>query len=790
MHSRLRQPVKSNKKPQHPSQKTTKALYNQRQHKPVSNSNQIPDGECKMDIEKIGRYQIISEIGRGGMATVYLAKDPNFEREVAIKILPRAFLHDPQFRARFEREAKTIAALEHQSIVPVYDFGEEDEQPYIVMRLMTGGSLADKLKNGKLPLEQATKIVTRIAQALDAAHAKGIIHRDIKPGNILFDQYDNAYLTDFGIARIAEGGSTLTGTTILGTPAYMSPEQVQGDREIDGRSDIYSLGIIFYHMLTGKPPYQAATPAKIMMMHVLEPLPDIRKSLPNLPVAYEQVLLNALAKDPDERYATAGEFAASLLAASRGEVIPSLAFPETQSGMERPADLASQSSMVAQPRIAIPPKAVRSKTHIPSEQPKAKKRLPLIAIIIGIAGILGILALAGFFFVFLNSQRTPAAPVPSATLRATVAAIVSPVSAQTVQQAAVANTNTPAAKPSETPLPAKITDTPVPQPSETAQQAAAIPVIGGADKIAFLNANDLWVMNVDGSGLKQLTFDGTTKTDLAWIPNSMTIKYVSGNCAWSAEADTGKLDFLVCFNAGELKSFDISPDGSQVAVSLSNQLFVVPFDNDKLSNVHYHTDLSNMSTCPALSPLKTKLNTSVPVKLVRWSKNSRRLGILIISNDRGKQVDLIRVINIENCKVLPLRIDEFPATRFKLPGYAKTPYIRNFAWDGKNLFAVNSYTRNDGYGDLYIYNLELHKGRKVNPINKKCCYRDATFSPDGSYLLFAYQPFIAGATAQLYYIPLGTIGTGKQYNPILLPKDFFSNPKEKPQPVLHPANKP
>ena len=154
-----------------------------------------------MPTEKFGRYEIKGELGRGGMASVFHAYDPRFERDVAIKVLPREFLHDPQFRARFEREAKMVALLEHPAIVPVYDFGEEEGQPYIVMRYMSGGSLADKVKEGSLPVNEVVKMISRLAPALDAAHSRGIIHRDLKPGNILYDQYGNAFLSDFGIAR-------------------------------------------------------------------------------------------------------------------------------------------------------------------------------------------------------------------------------------------------------------------------------------------------------------------------------------------------------------------------------------------------------------------------------------------------------------------------------------------------------------------------------------------------------------------------------------------------------------
>ncbi|MCZ7552855.1 MAG: serine/threonine protein kinase [Anaerolineales bacterium] len=269
----------------------------------------------------IGRYEIKTEIARGGMATVYHAYDPRFERDIAVKVLPMAFLHDPQFRVRFEREAKTIALLEHPAIVPVYDFGEDEGQPYIVMRYMSGGSLTERLEDGALSPTETVQIASRLAPALDAAHARKIIHRDLKPGNILFDQYGNAYLSDFGIARIVlEGSATITGESILGTPAYMSPEQVQGEKSIDGRSDIYSFGVLIFQMLSGQTPYQSDTPAKVMMMHVLQPVPDILDKKSDLPAGFQTVLARAMAKQPEERYPTAEELAADLEAVLQAEI--------------------------------------------------------------------------------------------------------------------------------------------------------------------------------------------------------------------------------------------------------------------------------------------------------------------------------------------------------------------------------------------------------------------------------------------------------------------------------------
>ncbi|NJM40475.1 MAG: serine/threonine protein kinase [Anaerolineae bacterium] len=238
-----------------------------------------------MALKHIGRYQVKSELDRGGMSVVYLAHDPRVQRDVAIKMLPRDVRDQPNVRKRFEREARTIAALEHPCIVPIYDFGEEDRQPYLVMRYMTGGSLADRL-NRRTSLAQAARIVSRIASGLDEAHAKGVVHRDLKPGNILFDANDQAFLSDFGIVKLTETSQTssatgATGTLVLGTPAYMSPEQALG-KPIDRRSDIYALGAVLYEMLTGLPPYTGPTGMSVAMKHVVESTPDVMERRPDM----------------------------------------------------------------------------------------------------------------------------------------------------------------------------------------------------------------------------------------------------------------------------------------------------------------------------------------------------------------------------------------------------------------------------------------------------------------------------------------------------------------------------
>ena len=261
---------------------------------------------------KIGRYEVKSELGRGGMATVYRAYDPSFDREVAIKVLPREMLHDPQFRGRFDRELKIVAGLEHPSIVPVYDVGEEDGQPYFVMRYMTGGSLSDQIALGKISVQDTARIVERIAMGLHYAHKKGIVHRDLKPDNILFDNNGDPFISDFGIAKLTESSSgSLTGSGVIGTPAYMSPEQAKGE-PIDGRSDIYGLGVIIYQMLSGQQPYNADTPMGVVVKHITDPVPEILNMIPSLPIEVDGIIKMCMAKDKTRRYANAVELAKAM----------------------------------------------------------------------------------------------------------------------------------------------------------------------------------------------------------------------------------------------------------------------------------------------------------------------------------------------------------------------------------------------------------------------------------------------------------------------------------------------
>jgi tRNA A-37 threonylcarbamoyl transferase component Bud32 len=256
-------------------------------------------------------YEVQEEIARGGMATVYRAHQISMNRDVAIKILPPEFMHESTFLERFRQEAAIASHLEHRAIVPVYDYGEWEGMPYIAMRLMEGRSVDNLLEQGPVPLEQAQQIIRQVASALDYAHSQGVLHRDLKPSNILLDRNGDAYLTDFGIARLLTRSEKLTSTGVVGTPAYMSPEQAQG-LELDGRSDVYALGVVLFEMLTGRRPFEADTPYGIAVMQVTKAPPSARTFNTKVPTGVEQVIYRALEKEPTRRFASAVQMAGAL----------------------------------------------------------------------------------------------------------------------------------------------------------------------------------------------------------------------------------------------------------------------------------------------------------------------------------------------------------------------------------------------------------------------------------------------------------------------------------------------
>jgi serine/threonine protein kinase len=262
----------------------------------------------------LGAYEVKDLIGRGGMAAVYRAHHSATGRDVAIKVMLPDLGIDDNFRKRFDREARTLAGIQHVHILPVFDYGDQDSILYLVMPLLPGKNLGDKLRAGRMDMTEVARLFRQMASALDYAHQRGFLHRDIKPGNVLLDDSGNALLADFGLTRMIDNNemSRLTSdSTVVGTPAYMSPEQGQG-MELDARSDLYSLGVVLYEMLTGDVPFRAETPVAVIFKHVSDPIPTVKLHRDDLPDAVENVLKKALAKFPNQRFTSALAMAEAL----------------------------------------------------------------------------------------------------------------------------------------------------------------------------------------------------------------------------------------------------------------------------------------------------------------------------------------------------------------------------------------------------------------------------------------------------------------------------------------------
>jgi len=676
-----------------------------------------------MEEGNFSRYKILDELGTGGMAKVYRAHDPEFDREVALKILREDLLDDTHVRERFEREIQIIAKLELEGIVPVYDMGRTmQDHLFFVMRLMTGGTLSQRMQNGPLSTDQIIHILQRIAPALDKAHKLGIVHRDLKPANILFDQENHAFISDFGIAKSINAGATspLTdGGVIMGTPRYMSPEQAWGET-VDARSDIYSLGVIVFEMLIGKNKFDSITPRQLAYRESAYKLPSLLESNPDLPPGIQPIIERVLARERDQRYNTATEFADALVAV--------LSEPSPQT-------------------LNTPHK---------TSQPNA--RLLMIS---------GFIILALVIFAFWKYSKF-APPVPPLTQ--TISVKITPSITATL------------------PTPT------VTQPPTATITATVIPLltIGGADKIALTSNNEIYLMNIDGSDIESLTHTETPKFDLQWLPDGNELLYVEGICVYTIDVRTSQKEpqQRACFNDPKFRGFRVSPSGKRVAISIADRLLVLPFDLQTLSQVSSAFEIQKLDNlCLDYS--------DVTVKGALWSVNGRRLAIRYQSVVNGRIGDTIRVIegNWDRCQEVSVLVwDDFPADHFVPNGYLKYPLLPSYHWDGNQQFLVNSFIRNDNYGDLYIYDMSTGIARNISPIDRSCCYGSAAFSPDGKYILLIFQDrrIAPKNESKLYYIPIEEIGTTAsgtiaRFTPYPLPGVFFEDKDENIQLALRPS---
>ncbi len=462
--------------------------------------------------KKIGSYEIKALAGQGGMAEVYKGYHASVDRYVALKVLSRASTVDLDFAARFQQEARLLAKLDHPYILPIFDYGQAEGIIYIVMPFVESGTLSDLINSSRLDLAQIQRIISQIGDALDYAHSQGVVHRDIKPSNVLIDERGNCRLTDFGIAKLNQASVKLTQTgASLGTPAYMSPEQIEGDT-LDGRTDIYSLGIMLYQMATGRLPYNANTPARIYVMHLRDPLPPPRTVNPALPPAVEAVILKSLEKQREDRYATAAEMVQALQAAISGTTpYQPAAIEETQIEVDPDATLSP-----ARPAAFTPQsQAVESKSQAES---KRGMIIGLIAVVVVVGLALAALTLGGGAS---TEAETATTPTDSA------AAVPSPAPTMLVAVATLTSTPEPTAVPTSKPT---IAPTDAPAPTEAADESSAPTVVTGIVAVDTLNVRG-------GPGQ---AYESVTQLQKGEAVHILSRASAAGEEWWQAESPAGE----------------------------------------------------------------------------------------------------------------------------------------------------------------------------------------------------------------------------------------------------------
>jgi serine/threonine protein kinase len=771
-----------------------------------------------------GRYQVEELLGQGGMSSVYKAFDPNLQRMVAIKLVHPHLSNNQEFVRRFEVEATAVARLRHSNIIQVYDFNHDNNIYFMVLEFVAGETLQQRIKRinasgRKLPLEEALRYTIDICKAADYAHQRGMVHRDIKPANVMLDMNGNAILMDFGIARIMGGQQHTATGAVLGTAIYMSPEQIQGLHP-DARADIYSIGVMLFESISGLPPFEADSVMTLMMMHMKDPVPDIENFHPGTPSELKTIINRALEKDRSNRFQTGAEMAAALQnVLDQLSVQPTSDISATQIEPLVPAELStativeeapedSSFATIMQPAIptvndatqALLPEDLPAISVPPPVEPAKKiKSEPEQKVTAGQSSKLNlklILPLAAVFFLILigggliisgafrDSSAQPAGSLAELPTLTETVPLVIPSETESIVIAPTLETIA-----SETPAPAVVatedpTAEPTPEPTETPTPEPKAPVIAGADKVAFVNGSEIWVANLDGSELQQITADGTIKLYLRWLPDGQGLSFISGKCIYTVSLN-GETTLITCFNNSQtLDSFEVSPDGMQVALSLDLQLYLLPFDMERLAQVNNHPKLVAMADCQELAPYQRNA-----VYQSRWSKDGNELALVTMGVlNGGRRGDIVNIISIAQCIANPRVSITFPPQWFTFREYERDGKLHGLTWDGESLFIMNGNTRNEGFGDLHLFNRQTYRETLlINPIDKACCYRDPQFSPDGTYLLFAFQDIRDAdkSVTRLYFIPYGRIGTGARFEPLPLPE--IINQREQPQAVLRVA---